>query len=160
MLASAADVKVWGWQVGQTFTTPISGTGTAGIPPQDTVLTLVGAYEVRPDPEYWVTSRLDGKSGTLVDVGTEQVPAVDDLVTVEGTFTRAWNQTQASMVMPLRRELVTLGNLDADPTGGCRLPAPTAPATGSRARSSRPRCRRSSTPSASVRDSCASSCRC
>ena len=39
------------------------------------------------------------------------MPAIDDFVTVEATFTRDWSVAQASLTFPLRRDLFTLGNL-------------------------------------------------
>jgi hypothetical protein len=109
ILVSAKDMAAWKWPVGKTFDTPVPALGSG--PPASTTLTVVGAYEVVPDEAYWLRTQLDGKSGTLVDVGTEQVPALDDFVTAEATFGKAWSVAQASLTLPLRRDLFTLGNL-------------------------------------------------
>lgn len=111
VLVSAADFAAWSWKLGQSFDIPIPGA------PQDqvgasTTVTIVGAYEVKPDPDYWMREQLDGKSGTMIFVGTEPVPAVDDFVTPESTFDRSWGTAQATYTLPLRRELFTLGNLE------------------------------------------------
>lgn len=109
VLVSAKDLATWKWPIGKTFETSVPGLGQ-GVKPT-TTLTVVGAYEVIPDEAYWLRTQLDGKSGSLVDVGTEQVPAIDDFVTPEATFTKDWSVAQASLALPLRRSLFTLGNL-------------------------------------------------
>lgn len=109
VLVSAKDLAAWKWPLGKTFQTSVPGLGQ-GVKPT-TTLTVVGAYEVVPDEAYWLRTQLDGKSGSLVDVGTEQVPAIDDFVTPEATFTKDWSVAQASLTLPLRRDLFTLGNL-------------------------------------------------
>jgi hypothetical protein len=109
ILVSAKDLAAWKWPLGKTFETPVQGVGQG--PPTSSTLTVVGAYEVLPDEAYWLRTQLDGKSGTLVDVGTEQVPAVDDFVTTEATFDKTWGAAQATLTLPLKRDLFTLGNL-------------------------------------------------
>jgi len=110
VLVSAKDMAFWKWPLGKTFVTAIPGSTGSGTPPAAT-LTVVGSYEVVPNPAYWMRTQLDGKSGSLISVGTEQVPAIDDFVTTEATFTKAWGSSQASLSLPLRRDLFTLGNL-------------------------------------------------
>lgn len=115
VLVSAKDQAVWGWRIGQEFQTTIPKANGQVYPrPPDTVatLTVVGAYEVKPDPAYWLRTQLDGKSGTLIAVGTEQVPGIDDFVTTEQTFDKRWEQVQSSLTFPLRRELLSVDNLD------------------------------------------------
>ena len=109
VLVSAKDLAAWKWPLGKTFETSVPGLGQGEKP--TATLTVVGAYEVVPDEAYWLRTQLDGKSGSLVDVGTEQVPAIDDFVTPEATFTEDWSVAQASLTLPLRRDLFTLGNL-------------------------------------------------
>jgi hypothetical protein len=109
ILVSAKDLAAWKWPLGTKFTTPVPSISQVDTP--TATLTLVGAYEVVPDEAYWQRTQLDGKSGTTVDIGTEQVPAIDDFVTVEETFTRDWSVAQASLTFPLKRDLFTLGNL-------------------------------------------------
>ena len=115
VLVSAKDQKAWSWQLGQEFTTTIPGPDTNVYPrPPDAQasLVVVGAYEVVPDPAYWLRTSLDGKSGTLLIVGTEPVPAIDDFVTTEDTFDRDWGQVTSTLSFPLRRELLSVDNLD------------------------------------------------
>ncbi|GAA2739190.1 hypothetical protein GCM10009867_34260 [Pedococcus aerophilus] len=115
VLVSAKDQKAWSWQLGQEFTTPVPGPDSNVYPrPPDVQATLevVGAYEVEPDASYWLRTTLDGKSGTLVVVGTEPVPAIDDFVTTEDTFDAAWGQVTSTLSFPLRRELLSVDNLD------------------------------------------------
>jgi hypothetical protein len=109
VLVSAKDMDAWKWPLGKTFETSVPGLGQ-GVKPTAT-LKVVGAYEVVPDESYWLRTQLDGKSGSLVDVGLEQVPALDDFVTPEATFTKDWSVAQATLTLPLRRDLFTLGNL-------------------------------------------------
>ena len=115
VLVSATDQKAWSWKLGQEFTTTVPGPEVRVYPrPPDVVATLkvVGAYEVEPNPAYWLRTTLDGKSGTTVMVGTEQVPAIDDFVTSEDTFDKAWAQVASTLSFPLRRELLSVDNLD------------------------------------------------
>jgi putative ABC transport system permease protein len=109
VLVSAKDMAAWKWPLGRTFETSVPSLGQGVKPPA--TLTVVGAYEVVPDQTYWLRTQLDGKSGSLVDVGLEQVPAIDDFVTPEATFTKDWSVAQATLTLPLRRDLFTLGNL-------------------------------------------------
>jgi hypothetical protein len=109
VLVSAKDLAAWKWRLGTTFTTPVPGLGQGEKP--IATLKVVGAYEVVPDRAYWLRTQLDGKSGSFVDVGLEQVPAIDDFVTPEATFTGDWSVAQATLTLPLRRDLFTLGNL-------------------------------------------------
>lgn len=111
VLVSAADFAAWKWKVGQAFEVPVPGAPQNQVGASET-LTIAGAYEVRPDPTYWMREQLDGKSGTLIIVGTEPVPAVDDFVTPESTFDQTWGSAQATYTLPLRRELFTLSNLE------------------------------------------------
>jgi hypothetical protein len=109
VLVSAKDLTAWKWPLGKTFETSVPSLGQ-GVR-ETTTLTVVGAYEVVPDEAYWLRTQLDGKSGSQVDVGTEQVPAIDDFVTPAATFDGRWSVAQASLSLPLRRDLFTLGNL-------------------------------------------------
>jgi len=109
VLVSAKDLAAWKWPLGKTFTTSVPSI-SQGVQTTAT-LKVVGAYEVVPDETYWQRTQLDGKSGTLITLGLEQVPAIDDFVTTEATFTRDWSVAQATLTFPLRRELFTLGNL-------------------------------------------------
>ncbi|GAA4724337.1 hypothetical protein GCM10025782_22930 [Pedococcus ginsenosidimutans] len=115
VLVSAKDQKAWGWRIGQQFRTTIPKANGQVYPrPPDALatLTVVGAYEVVPDPSYWLRTQLDGKSGTLITVGMEPVPGIDDFVTTEKTFGKPWEQVQSSLTFPLRRELLSVDNLD------------------------------------------------
>jgi hypothetical protein len=97
VLVSAKDLAKWQWKLGQTL-----GAG----------LKVVGGYEVVPDPVYWGRLKLDGKSGVMLTRGSDLVPALDDFVTVPGTFDKGrFPEAQATLSFPLRKELVSLGNL-------------------------------------------------
>ena len=109
VLVSAKDMATWKWPLGKTFETSVPGLGQ-GVKPTAT-LPVVGAYEVVPAAGYWLRTQLDGKSGPFVDIGLEQVPAIDDFVTPEATFSKDWSVAQATLTLPLRRDLFTLGNL-------------------------------------------------
>ena len=109
VLVSAKDMAAWKWPLGKTLDTTVPGLGQGEKP--TATLKVVGAYEVVPDEGYWLRTQLDGKSGSLIDVGLEQVPAIDDFVTPEATFTKDWSVAQATLTLPLRRDLFTLGNL-------------------------------------------------
>ncbi|GAA2169229.1 hypothetical protein GCM10009845_34990 [Pedococcus bigeumensis] len=109
VLVSAKDLAAWKWPLGTTFETPVPSISQTERPTAK--LTVVGAYEVVPDETYWQRTQLDGKSGTQIDVGLERVPAIDDFVTTEATFTRDWSVAQATLTFPLKRDLFTLGNL-------------------------------------------------
>ncbi|SDP23728.1 FtsX-like permease family protein [Pedococcus dokdonensis] len=111
VMVSAKDLAAWKWKVGTTFPVAVPGSGASGDL-KTTKLTVSGAYEVQPDPVYWMREQLDGKSGTLITIGLEQVPAIDDFVVSDSTFTPTWGTVQGSYTMPLDRTLFTLGNLD------------------------------------------------
>jgi hypothetical protein len=96
VMVSAKDLAAWKWKLGQKL---------------GDRFTLVGAYEVLPDATYWGRLQLDGKSGTMISRGLDQVPALDDFVTSVATFDKTWNQAQATLTFPLRKELIGLGNL-------------------------------------------------
>jgi hypothetical protein len=96
VMVSAKDLAAWHWRLGQRL---------------GDRFTVVGAYEVVPDPAYWGRLQLDGKSGTFITRGLEQVPALDDFVTSVATFDKTWNEAQATLTFPLRKQLIGLGNL-------------------------------------------------
>ena len=96
VMVSAKDLAAWNWRLGQRL---------------GDRFTLVGAYEVVPNPTYWGRLQLDGKSGTKITRGFDQVPALDDFVTSVATFDKSWNQAQATLTFPLRKDLIGLGNL-------------------------------------------------
>lgn len=111
ILVSAKDLAAWKWPMGKVFEPAIPGSEAVGQPAVAR-LVVVGAYEVVPDADYWLTEQLDGKSGTLLSIGQDLIPAVDDFVTTEETFDPRWRTAQASLSLPLNRDLFTLGNLD------------------------------------------------
>lgn len=110
VLVSAKDLAAWKWTLGQKLGPGRApdGPGAPEAPP----LVVVGAYEVLPDPAYWMRTQIDGKSGTLINIGLEQVPALDTLVTDESTFTKEWNDAGMTLTFPLRRNLIALDTLD------------------------------------------------
>src|SRR5690348_15553700 len=111
ILVSAKDLAAWKWPLGKVFEPAIPGSEAVGQL-AFARLVVVGAYEVVPDAGYWLTEQLDGKSGTLLSIGQDLIPAVDDFVTTEETFDPRWRTAQASLTLPLNRDLFTLDNLD------------------------------------------------
>ncbi|MGL5818872.1 MAG: FtsX-like permease family protein [Phycicoccus sp.] len=122
VLVSAADATAWSWRSGTVLTvtdvsavesgTPGSAGGGAvpdvGSPGTGEVpLTVVGVYTVRPDPGYWLRTRVDGTSGVLITEGMNIVPGVDDLLTGPETFAAAWGRASVSYEIVLDREQVT-----------------------------------------------------
>jgi ABC-type antimicrobial peptide transport system permease subunit len=117
VLVSAKDMAAWKWRVGQQFETGIPGLAAnqnqfPSKQPTTQTLTVVGAYEVKPDSAYWLRTQLDGKSGIPITVGLEQVPGIDDFVTPVDTFDKRWVQATSRLTYPLRRDLISVGNLD------------------------------------------------
>ncbi|XVX21395.1 FtsX-like permease family protein [Actinomycetota bacterium] len=88
-------------------------------------LTVVGVYDVRPDPGYWGGTDLTGKSGKVVPDGQSMRELYDDMVTVPATFDRLWRGTEVSLSYPLLRERLTLDTIkDAMPrAAGADVPA-------------------------------------
>ena len=112
VLVSAADAAAWGWTEGQVFAVddpsavPIDGKATEPVQ-----LTVVGVYETKDDPDYWLRTQVDGKSGFPLAQGLSIVPAVDDFLTVENTFNGGWQQAQVSVEYPLDRAAVSLATV-------------------------------------------------
>ncbi|MFC7487810.1 FtsX-like permease family protein [Knoellia sp. CPCC 206453] len=103
LLVSAADAKVWGWKVGTTLTLQNDVT-------QQVAYTISGTYTVKDDPDYWLRTELQGKSGNLIDFG-DLVPGIDDfIVTPEGVENR-WQNAQLSVDYRLRTSAITLDSL-------------------------------------------------
>ncbi|MCE1180575.1 MAG: hypothetical protein LWW86_16295 [Micrococcales bacterium] len=88
-------------------------------------LTIVGVYEVRPDPGYWGGTDLTGKSGKVVPDGQSMRELYDDMVTVPATFDRFWRGSEVSLSYPLLRDRLTLDSVrDALPrAAGADVPA-------------------------------------
>ncbi|MGL5928494.1 MAG: hypothetical protein ACRCY8_06125, partial [Dermatophilaceae bacterium] len=117
VLVSAADARAWAWRSGTVLTVTDSGaaSGAAGVAPDaerprsgQVRLTVVGVYTVRPDPGYWLRTRVDGTSGVSITEGLSVVPGVDDLLTAPETFAAAWGRASVSYEIVLDRERVTL----------------------------------------------------
>ena len=114
VLVSAADAKAWGWTTGTRFIVTDPAPDELGQSQGDdgeVPLTIVGVYESVPDPEYWLRTRVDGKSGFLIAEGTDNVAAVDDFLTAPATFADHWREAAVSVEYPLDREQVSLGTV-------------------------------------------------
>jgi putative ABC transport system permease protein len=110
VLVSAADAAKWGWSEGTRF--EVADPSASPATPSDAVapvpLTVTGVYRVVPDPNYWLRTVVDGKSGFLIAEGVNNVAAIDDFLTGQETFDTGWAQASASLEFPLDRETVTL----------------------------------------------------
>lgn len=115
---SAADEKLWKWQLGRTFQVD-DRDGQRGAPPHR--MTVVGVYQQVPDDAYWLRTLLGGKSGSVTGSGLESVPALDDWVTSEATFTQpeasnppwtsTWPGAAVMLEYPVNRDRITLNAL-------------------------------------------------
>ncbi|GGB71731.1 hypothetical protein N798_16470 [Knoellia flava TL1] len=105
LLVSAADAKAWGWRLGTTLVVRNSESQ-----PQPFVVS--GIYTAKPDPDYWLRTELQGKSGKLVDYG-DLVDAVDDFVVAPEGLERGWTGAQLSVDYRLRTSTITLDSLAA-----------------------------------------------
>lgn len=113
VLVSVADAAAWGWAPDRRFEVvdPSARPPVPGTPPAPVVLTVTGVYEALRDPDYWLRTQIDGKSGFPLGQGDSIVPAVDDFVTSEETFATGWSEASASVEFPLDRSAVTLATL-------------------------------------------------
>ena len=113
VLVSAPDATAWGWGPDRQFEVvdPSAQPPVPDTPAAPVELTVVGVYESIPDPDYWLRTQLDGKSGFPLGQGDSIVPAVDDFVTSEETFASGWSEASASLEFPLDRSTVTLSTL-------------------------------------------------
>ncbi|MFW5468874.1 FtsX-like permease family protein [Knoellia sp. CPCC 206435] len=105
ILVSDADAKAWGWTLGTKLRMGDQGGGQA----PDTV---VGTYTVEDDPDYWLRTELQGKSGKLVEYG-DLVPAVDDFIVAPAGLGPGWTGAQLSVDYRLKESLITLDSLAA-----------------------------------------------
>ena len=112
VLVSAADATAWGWTEGQVFEVDDpSAVGTQDAAAPTVPLTVVGVYRTKDDPDYWLRTQVDGKSGFPLARGVSIVPAVDDFLTVEDTFADGWSQAAVSVEYPLDRSRVSLATV-------------------------------------------------
>ncbi|GAA4126202.1 hypothetical protein GCM10022415_33910 [Knoellia locipacati] len=105
LLVSAADAKVWGWKLGTALV--LSDNNGAPRP-----YVVSGIYTAKPDPDYWLRTELQGKSGKVVDYG-DLVPAIDDFVVAPAGITKGWQNAQLSVDYRLRTSRITLDSLSA-----------------------------------------------
>lgn len=103
LLVSAADAKVWGWKVGTALTLP----NDVG---QSVAYAISGFYTVKDDPDYWLRTELQGKSGNLIDFG-DLVPGIDDFIVAPEGVEAGWPDAQLSVDYPLRTSAITLDSL-------------------------------------------------
>ncbi|KGN39646.1 ABC transporter permease [Knoellia aerolata] len=106
ILVSDADATRWSWTVGTTL--PVGEEGGGQAPD-----TVVGIYTVKDDPDYWLRTELQGKSGTLVDYDGDLSPGVDDFVVAPAGLGPGWTGAQLSVDHRLKESLITLDSLGA-----------------------------------------------
>jgi len=103
LLVSAADAKVWGWKVGTTLSLQNDAT-------QQVTYTISGTYTVKDDPDYWLRTELQGKSGNLIDFG-DLVPGIDDFIVTPAGMENGWQNAQLSVDYRLKTSSITLDSL-------------------------------------------------
>lgn len=105
MLVAALDAKAWGWKVGSTL----------AVPDQDgrsLDYTISGTYTAKDDPDYWLRTELQGKSGKLIDFG-DLVPGIDDFIVAPAGLAKGWSNAQLSVDYRLKPSTITLDSLAA-----------------------------------------------
>ncbi|WP_338748938.1 FtsX-like permease family protein [Janibacter alittae] len=108
IIISSADAKAWGWKPGRTFEIGQQKYTRfeQDLPPVE--LTVVGIYQVTRDaPGYWLGDRPDGKSG-VPQPDMDNVPALDDFLTVDATFADSFPHAVAYAILPLDPDRATL----------------------------------------------------
>lgn len=103
LLVSAADAKAWGWKLGSRLTL----TNQIG---QQVPYAIAGIYTVKDDPDYWLRTELQGKSGKLVDFG-DLVPGIDDVIVAPEGVAVGWPDAQLSVDYRLKAPTITLDSL-------------------------------------------------
>ena len=124
VLVSAADATVWGWKLGTTFV--LSDNDGLKRP-----FTVSGTYTARPDPDYWLRTEVQGKSGQLIEYG-DLVPGIDDFIVAPAGLAQGWQDAQLSVDYRLRTSSITLDSLAAagravaelQPPSGARVDSP------------------------------------
>lgn len=105
VLVAALDAKAWGWKVGSTL----------AVPDQDgrsLDYTISGTYTAKDDPDYWLRTELQGKSGKLIDFG-DLVPGIDDFIVAPAGLAKGWSNAQLSVDYRLKPSTITLDSLAA-----------------------------------------------
>jgi ABC-type antimicrobial peptide transport system permease subunit len=103
LLVSAVDAKVWGWKVGSTLTVPNQDH-------QPVAFTIAGTYTARDDPDYWLRTEVQGKSGNLIEFG-DLVPGIDDFLVAPAGLAQGWQRAQLSVDYRLKTSTITLDSL-------------------------------------------------
>lgn len=121
IVVSAADAEAWGWRTGTTLEIPQEKYTRFDPDPPPLELTVVGVYEApAEDPGYWLGDRPDGKSG-VPQPDLDNVPGVDDFITVDETFADALPKAVAIVVLPLDRDAATLESMPLAAAAATRL---------------------------------------
>ena len=105
VLVSDPDAKAWGWRLGTRLVVP----NDDGAP---TAYTVSGIYTAEADPDYWLRTELQGKSGNVVDYG-DLVAGIDDFVVAPAGLAQGWQDAQLSVDYRLRTSTITLDSLAA-----------------------------------------------
>ncbi|KGN39605.1 FtsX-like permease family protein [Knoellia subterranea] len=103
ILVSAPDAKAWGWTVGHR----LEVTRPEAAP---TAYTVSGIYEAKDDPDYWLRTEVQGKSGKLLEFG-DLVPGIDDFIVAPDGLVAGWSNAQLSVDYPLKTSTITLDSL-------------------------------------------------
>lgn len=103
LLVAAPDAKTWGWKVGSRLT--LTNQVGAKVP-----YAISGIYAIKDDPDYWLRTELQGKSGNLVDFG-DLVPGVDDFIVAPEGVAQGWPNAQLSVDYRLKPSTITLDSL-------------------------------------------------
>ena len=103
LLVSAADAKVWGWKAGSTLTVP-----NQEQEPVD--YTISGTYTAKDEPDYWLRTEVQGKSGNLIEFG-DLVPGIDDFIVAPAGLAQGWPRAQLSVDYRLKPSTITLDSL-------------------------------------------------
>lgn len=120
ILVSGADAKAWGWRAGTTLSIPQKKYTRFEADPPPVRLTVVGTYEVRDDPTYWLGDLPDGKSG-VPQPDLDNLPGVDDFITSEQTFADALTSAAAGVALPLDPDAATLDSMPRAAASADRL---------------------------------------
>ncbi len=101
---SAPDAARWRFPIGTVMPTAERGSSDYG-----NQLVVAGVYEQKPDDRYWLRVVLGGKSGATAPDG--DVPALDDWITPESTFAKAWYNAAVTVQYILKRPALTLDTM-------------------------------------------------
>ncbi|KGN35049.1 hypothetical protein N802_02170 [Knoellia sinensis KCTC 19936] len=103
LLVSDADAKAWGWKLGTILT--VRNHDGRPVP-----FTVSGVYTATDDPDYWLRTEVQGKSGQLIMYG-DLVTGVDDFIVAPTGLAQGWPKAQLSVDYRLKTPTITLDSL-------------------------------------------------